>query len=197
MNSLNGLEHLNIEHLWKSSEFCSNWSFFHFTVIYSSDSLPTGMEEKEAASCLKRMGWSIPFIFQVFKCRRGRPFPARLFCLVTLDYLLAAGFWSLLTLEGFDSSFFPSSFLTSGEVLVFGVPLTGVLAGEPDGLAAGVETGVEVTGGLVSGAFAFGSQAPNIPVEAAITAAKTIDLLIVLFFPNRSYSRFFQEAYNP
>jgi hypothetical protein len=87
-----------------------------------------------------------------------------------------------LTLEGFDWSFFTSSFLTSGEEFVFGVPLTGVPAGEPVGLATGVETGVEVTGGLVSGAFAFGSQAPNIAVEAAITAAKTIDLLIVFVF---------------
>ena len=78
-------------------------------------------------------------------------------------------------------------------------PLAGVAAGDPLGLATGVEAGVEVTCGfVVSGAFAFGSQAPNIAVEAAIAAAKTIDLLIALFFPNyRSYSRFFQAAYNP
>ena len=78
------------------------------------------------------------------------------------------------------------------------VPFTGLADGAALGVVAGVLAGVEVTGGLVSGAFAFGSQAPNIAVEAAIAAAKTIDLLIALFFPNyRSYSRFFQAAYNP
>ena len=127
------------------------------------------------------------------------PFSRQPFRSRSADYLFAAGFSSFLTLSFLTLSLvdFVSGFFTSGEA--FGlVPFTGLADGAALGVVAGVLAGVEVTGGLVSGAFAFGSQAPNIAVEAAIAAAKTIDLLIALFFPNyRSYSRFFQAAYNP
>jgi hypothetical protein len=87
-----------------------------------------------------------------------------------------AGFTSLLTLPsaGLDSGFF-----TSGVVLPFG-EVTGLPEGEVLGLATGVVAGVELTTGLFSGVFAFGSQAPKIAVEAARTVANAIDLLIDL-----------------
>jgi len=96
--------------------------------------------------------------------------------------LFAAGFSSFFTSSFLTLVSFVSGFFASGEALVFGVPFT-PLTGLAAGLAAGDDAGagVVVVGGLFSGAFAFGSQAPNIAVEAARTVAKTIDLLIVLF----------------
>jgi hypothetical protein len=90
-----------------------------------------------------------------------------------------------------------SGFLTSGEVFAFG---TLTLVGLVDGATLGLVTGVAVLVGVVLAGFTFSGvapQAPKIAVEAARTVAKTIDLLIDLSLIYRSYSRFFQAAYNP
>jgi len=74
-----------------------------------------------------------------------------------------------------------SGFFTSGEVFAFGEP-AGLDTGDAEGAVVGVAAGVEaggVVGGLLSTLLV---QAPKIAVEAARTVAKTIDLLIVLFF---------------
>src|SRR5258708_7728355 len=111
--------------------------------------MPSGMGKKGTISCLKRIGWPFPFVFQSFKSKR-RAIADPPFAYLTHDHLsffsvVGAGLAFLLTLP---SGGLVSVFLTSGEVLVFGE-----VTGEPDeaglGLVAGVVAGVDVTDGLL------------------------------------------------